>query len=115
MKYIRRFILYLIIASIHFLLQATMMLLSIISKLIFFEDSIWSMGGMLRVISAGLYQILIFPFIWIFQKWSFQIPWFQDLPFVLNSLLWGLIIYLLIARKARKKKKNARYYFVRGL
>lgn len=112
MKYIRRIILYLLSVITHFLLQSMMMLLSFVSKLIYFEDSFWSFGGILSVIFAGLYQILSFPFAWLFQTFGLTFVWFKDLPFVLNSLLWGWIIFLLIVTRA--KHRHSRYKFVRG-
>ncbi len=113
MKYIRRLILYLIIVVTHFLFQSTMMLLSFVSKLVFYEDSLWSVGGLFSVISAGLYRILAFPFVWIFQKFSITFPWFKDLPFVLNSLLWGWIFFIVIVKSTRRR--SSRYKFVRGV
>ena len=104
---------YLLSVITHFLLQSMMMLLSFVSKLIYYEDSFWSVGGILSLLFAGLYQILTFPFTWLFQWLGINFIWFKDLPFLLNSLLWGWIFFLVMVKRA--KYRHSRYKFGRGV
>lgn len=104
---------YLLSVVIHFLLQSMMMLLSFVSKLIYYEDSFWSVGGILSLLFTGLYQVLTFPFAWLFERLGLTFAWFPDLPFLLNSLLWGWIGFLVIVKRA--KNRHSRYQFMRGV
>ncbi len=114
MKYIKGFLFYVIIVVVHFLIQSVMLLVSITSKLIFFEEPLWSLGGMITHISAILYQILSFPLILMFQKLGIHFTEFPDLPFILSSFLWGLMISILHSKR-KKRKRRTRYQFVRGI
>lgn len=114
MKYIRRFIFYILISVTHFLLQIAMMLSTFLTSMIFFDAELISWGGIAKNLSQALYQILSFPFVWASDRWSIKFPWFQDLPFVLNSLLWGWLIYSIIIWRVKRKRRKTRYNFVKG-
>lgn len=115
MKFIKRTLLYLMLAVIHFLIQSVMMLVSLVSQLVFYEDAFWSVGGLLSVISGTLFKVLAFPFVLIFDKFSIVILNFSDLPYYLNSLLWAAFGYYLIIRRSKQFRiSSTRYKFVRG-
>lgn len=113
MDILKKVVLFMFIASCHFLLQAVTMVLSLAGKLIYYKDSFWSLGGVFTFITSVLYRVLAFPFIWIFQKWSIEISGLADAPFYLNSFVWASLLTLLIL-KIRENRKS-KYHFVRGV
>lgn len=114
-KFIKRTILFLMLAVVHFLIQSVMMLVSFVSQLLFYEDAFWSVGGMLSLVSGVMFKILSFPFVLIFDKFSIVILNFPDLPYYLNSLLWAVFgYYLIIGRSKQFRISSTRYKFVRG-
>lgn len=114
MKYFKSFILYLFITVIHFLLQSALMFLSFFSKLVFYDEAFWSIRGIAAFLFSSLDRIFSFPIVWIFQKWSVTFSNFPDLPFILNSLLWGLLLYAIIVKGIINKRRN-KYSFVKGI
>lgn len=119
MDRMKRVIVFIFIAASHFLLQATMMLLSLASKVVFYTESMWTVGGVFTFVSSVLYQVLAFPFVFVFQKWPIGIfdpytyPILADVPYYLNSLLWASVISWLYWRN--KKGRKSKYQFVRGV
>ena len=114
MKYLKSFLLFLLTSLVHFLLQSALMFLSFFSKLVFYDEAFWSIRGIAAFLFSCLDQVLSFPIVWVVQRWSINFSSFPDLPFVLNSLLWGWVLYFIIIKRNNKRGRS-KYSFVRGI